>query len=168
MFCRRPLMRLTWRLIWSAPTTTLRFTTGEMEKLHLLVASVAPRSPHPSPLVATSCSSASSLITLCRRRASRLPIPQVKIDVVKAAACHPDDKNTVEATVVLILCHLPACQISETVLHVIHHGFGFWWRFTAMSETDYDSYLTTQHVYVCFVSATVKPQTSQRPQQLHM
>lgn len=81
-FCLSPSMRSTWRPTWSVLMTTSSYTTVGMEKLPAWAASVAPRSPHPSCLVATSCSFASSLITLCRRKDSRLHTLQVRINAV--------------------------------------------------------------------------------------
>lgn len=77
MLCLRPSMRSTWRPIWSAPTTTSRSTMGATAKPPVWVASVAARSLLPSCPAPTRCSSASSLITLSRRRASRPPTQQV-------------------------------------------------------------------------------------------
>ncbi len=74
-------MKSTWSLIWNVLMTTLRFTMVGMGRHPASDDTVAPRNLNRSYPPATRCSSASSLITPCRRKASRLPILQVRTSV---------------------------------------------------------------------------------------
>lgn len=73
----RFLTRWTWRLTWSAPTTTWRSLTAGTLGHPVWDVSVAPGSRRRWSQAAATCSCASSRTTRCRRKASRLHTQQV-------------------------------------------------------------------------------------------